>query len=197
MTAKDAYDNTVTTYSGTLSWSSTDSLAALPAAAGGFVSGQKTFSESEFVLKTAGAQTVTVTDGAAGVSQQSGPIAVSPGALHSFTLSNPGTQVAGVGFELSVSGARDQYNNAWSGTIGVGFADGGSHLAPNGSGPSLSSITVTNGAGSAAQVLVKAESGVVLRGSSGGVTDDTDAFTVVPGALGSFGLTGVPAAVVA
>ncbi|MBC7185829.1 MAG: hypothetical protein H5U38_02225 [Calditrichaeota bacterium] len=197
VTAKDAYNNTVTTYSGTVSWSSTDPLAVLPATGGGFVGGQKSFSGSEFVLKTAGAQTVTVTDAVAGVSRQSGPITVSPGALQSFALSNPGSQVAGVGFVLEVSGAQDAYGNSWSGTIDVSFADGGSHLAPNGSGPSLSSITVTNGSGSAAQVLVKAESGVVLRGSSGGVTDDTDAFTVVPGALGSFGMTGVPAAVVA
>lgn len=190
VTAKDAYNNTITGYTGTVSWTSTDAQAVLPAPGGGFSGGQKSFAGWSFVLKTAGAQTVTVTDTAAGVSRESGPIAVSAGALASFTLSNPDTQTAGVGFALSVSEAKDQYNNAASGLVTVTVASGGGS-APNGAAPQLADIVVVNGSGSSMQTLFNAVP-TELRGQSGSITRTTGTITVLPAGLGRLAIAGYP-----
>ncbi|MFQ5601823.1 MAG: hypothetical protein ACE5HS_00990, partial [bacterium] len=104
-------------------------------------------------------------------------------------MSDPGAQTAGVGFSLSVSDARDSFNNLASGTVTVSFQDGGTHLAPDSTPPTLNAITVTGGSGSATQTLVLAESGVILRGTSGSVTDDTAPFTVSASSIASFTLS--------
>ncbi|MDZ7261673.1 MAG: hypothetical protein ONB05_06175, partial [candidate division KSB1 bacterium] len=199
VTAYDLYGNQKTNYTGTVSWSSTDTDGdvQLP---GNYTfvpadNGSHAFSGSAFRLVTAGGQTVTVADGT--VSKESSVITVTVAALASFTLNNPGTQTAGTGFSLTVTGAQDQWGNAWSGTVTVSFTDGGGHVAPNGSSPSLSNITVSNGSGSAKQVLVKAETGVQLRASSGGIIRDTNGFKVEAGNLSYFTLSGVPASVTA
>ncbi|RMD94145.1 MAG: hypothetical protein D6813_02825 [Calditrichaeota bacterium] len=147
------------------------------------------------MLKTAGGQTITVTDGAAGVSETSDAITVNAASLSDFTLNAGTTQTAGVGFTLSVSGAVDAFGNAWSGTVVVSVSSGGGN-SPNGSAPSLSDITVSAGSGSATQVLVNAV-GTVLQGVADGVTRQTGTITVNPGALGSFVMSGVPMSVTA
>jgi hypothetical protein len=116
------------------------------------------------------------------------PFTVNAGPIQNFSLSDPGTQTAGVGFVLQVENARDGFNNPADGTVTVSFADGGSHNAPNGDPPTLSPITVTSGSGSAQQTLVLAESGAVLRGTASvtAATDDTNPFTVNAAAMNSF-----------
>ncbi|MFQ5823512.1 MAG: hypothetical protein ACE5JB_05605, partial [bacterium] len=195
VTAKDIYGNTKTNYTGTVSWSSSDGSATLPAdyQFTGGDNGTHTFSGTGFTLQTAGGQTITVTDGS--VSATSGTIEVGVGSLSDFTLSAGATQTAGVGFSLSVSGAVDGSSNAWSGTVVVSVFSGGGD-SPNGTAPSLSNITVSNGSGSASQVLVNAVS-TVLQGSADGVSKTTGSITMDPGSLGSFTLSGVPSSVTA
>ncbi|RKY90590.1 hypothetical protein DRQ15_07060, partial [candidate division KSB1 bacterium] len=188
VTAYDAYGNPKTDYGGTVSWSSTDSQADLPADST-FNGSSLTFSGGDFVLKTAGSQTITVTDAGAGVSKESDAITVSAAAASDFSLSNPGNQTAGVGFSLSITGAQDQYGNLVSGTAVVAFVGGGSHDSPDGTSPVLQNITVTDGSGSATQILYKAESGVQLQTTLGSVTKQTNAFSVNAGVLNDYTLS--------
>jgi len=174
-----------TDYGGTVSWSSTDSQADLPADYT-FSGSSHTFDGGDFVLKTAGSQTITVTDAGAGVSKESDAITVSAAAVSDFSLSNPGNQTAGVGFSLSITGAQDQYGNLVSGTAVVAFVGGGSHDSPDGTSPVLQNITVTDGSGSASQILYKAESGVQLQATLGSVTKQTNAFSVNAGVLNDY-----------
>ena len=107
---------------------------------------------------------------------------------------------AGEAFDLTVSNAVDNEGNAASGVILVTFNDGLSHTAPDGiSQPTLVSIPVQNGAGSATQTLVKVENNLFLKGTvSGGTTSRvTNPIDVKPGAVGSFMLTGYPASTIA
>src|SRR5205085_12587711 len=77
VTARDAYGNVATGYTGTVSFQSTDPQAALPAsytftAADG---GVHSFTAS---LKTAGTQSLTASDTAAGMTATQGGIVVNP-----------------------------------------------------------------------------------------------------------------------
>ncbi len=186
VTAYDVYGNQKTDYTGTVTWSSTDSYpATLPTDNGtGWSNGQKTFSGSSFILYTTPSQTITVTDGA--VNQTSSPIIVTPAAINDFSLSIPTgtTQTAGISFSLNVTNAHDQYNNLWSGTVIVSPSTGGGS-SPNGISPTFSDIVVTNGTGQANQTLVNAETGVVLQGQAGGVTKTVSGITVNPASLAS------------
>jgi hypothetical protein len=198
VTARDLYGNLKTNYTGTVTWSTTDSHSGVTLPADyTFTSadqGSRTFAGTEFQLNTAGGQTITVTDATENVSETSGAITVSHATLNAFTLSAPASVTAGDGFVVNVTGAQDAYGNDWSGTITVTTPTGG-NPAPNGSTPTISDITVANGSGSAEQVLVKTEQ-TVFQGSADGTTA-TDTVDVSPGILGSFTLTGYPAGVVA
>ncbi|MCR4440526.1 MAG: hypothetical protein NUW13_16075, partial [candidate division KSB1 bacterium] len=199
MTAYDVYGNVKTNYVGQVYFTSTDAAATLPYTSGsrytftGGDAGIHSFPGDGFVLRTAGARTITVTDGS--IARESSAIQVSAGAIAAFDLSVGLSQVAGVPFPLSVNNAVDSEGNPASGTVAVTVASGGGN-SPNGSVPTLSYITVVAGAGSANQTLVNAV-GTALQGTVGSVVRTTGTISVQPGALGSFGLTGVPAAVVA
>jgi Domain of unknown function (DUF4082)/Fibronectin type III domain len=115
VTLRDPYNNTATGYTGTVSFTSTDAQAGLPAAykytAGD--AGSHTFSLS---LGTPGTQTVTVTDTAAGLSATSAGVAVSlaaPTNLSAKVASNteidltwsPVTGAGGYSVERSANGS--------------------------------------------------------------------------------------------
>ena len=188
VTAYDIYDNLKTDYTGPVSWSSTDPSATYPTTGLTFSGASKTFSGSAFTLRTAGNQTITVSDN--GVSESSNNITVNTASLNNFTLTAGTTQIAGTGFNLSVSGAVDGQSNPWSGTIVVSVFSGGGD-SPNGDSPILTNISVSNGSGSSTQILYNAVS-TVLRGSADGVARNTGTITVNPAILGSFTMTGYP-----
>jgi hypothetical protein len=79
VTAKDPYGNVATGYRGTMTFASSDSLATLPGSYpfSATDAGIHTFS---LTFATAGSQSVTVTDSAAGISAGQSGIAVSPAA---------------------------------------------------------------------------------------------------------------------
>ena len=127
-----------------------------------------------------------------------GNITVSTAGIATFTLSEPGTVTAGVPFALTVSNARDAQNNLADGIIAVTFNDAGAHLAPDATAPTLTNITVTNGAGSSNQTLVLAET-IALPALQGDDTvtpavDTTNAITVNPGSLSYYTIGGEPGA---
>lgn len=198
VTLQDSYGNVKTDFTGTLSFSSSDVQAVYPAAysftAGDL--GSKRFPRDLFRLKTAGNQTFTAQAG--GYTQKLDPILVTSDLIRSFTLSAGTTQTAGGAFNVTVSNARDKYNNAASGVVEISATAGGG-AAPNGQLATLTAIPVSNGSGLAAQILVKTET-VLLRGRAlDGSTElaryDLPAITVKPGALGSLELSGLPASI--
>ena len=191
VTAYDAYGNQKTDYRGTVAWSSTDPQASMPANAT-FTGATYLFNGSDFTLKTAGAQTYTVTDLTDSIQTTSSPIDVNPAAIASFSLSGPTTVTAGTAFSLTVTNALDSYGNAANGTIAVSFADGNAHTAPDGTAPVLHDIQVSNGTGSATQTLYLVESNVTFQGTTGSVSQTHTVNSVSPGAVQSFTLTGYP-----
>src|SRR5262249_17361807 len=104
--ALDAFNNTATSYNGTVKFTSTDSQAGLPA--NSTLTGGLGFFAA--TLKTAGNFTITATDTVSSITGTSGNITVSPGAATRFTVVTPATAVTGVGFSFSVT-AWDDFSN--------------------------------------------------------------------------------------
>jgi hypothetical protein len=118
VTAQDAYGNTVTGYRGTVHLTSTDPQAVLPAnyTFTAMDAGKHTFSVT---LKTAGSQTMTVTDTASGaVTGTSGSVTVTPAAATHFKISAPASVKKGVAFSFTVT-ALDAYGNVATGYLGT------------------------------------------------------------------------------
>jgi hypothetical protein len=117
VTLRDAYGNVASGYAGTVAFSSSDPIAALPA--------NYTFTATDagvhvftVTLKRAGAQFITVSDVA--LSTLSGAevgIAVSPAAVTHFLISGPTNVTQGVGFSFTVS-AVDDFGNVNAGYRG-------------------------------------------------------------------------------
>jgi|GEM_PF-7006713 len=135
VTVRDVYGNLATAYRGTLSFSSSDTQAALPAAytftaADG---GLHTFSVT---LKSSGGQSLTVSDAAhagnlAFTSFQR-DVPVTPAAVAGLSFRAPSNATAGVAFSISVS-AVDAFGNTVAGYTGkVHFSgpSGGGNLLP-------------------------------------------------------------------
>jgi len=135
VTALDASNNTVTTYSGTLQFASSDPQAVLPAAST-LSGGNGTFSVT---LMTPGTQTITATD-AASITGTSNSITVSDVATH-FSITVPTNATTGISFLFSVT-ALDASNNTvttYSGTVQITSSDAQALLPAN--------STLMNGAG--------------------------------------------------
>jgi hypothetical protein len=112
VTALDATNAVVPTYSGTVHFTSSDGQATLPADTT-LSNGTGTYSAK---LKTAGGQTITATATIAGTS---GSITVSAAPASQLTVSAPPTATARTTFSFTVS-ALDPYNNpaaTYSGTV--------------------------------------------------------------------------------
>ena len=125
--ALDASNNTVTGYTGTVHFTSSDGQALLPAdytfAAGD--SGTHVFSGT--TLNTSGSQTITATDMAnASLTGTSNAITVSAPATH-FAVSAPLSEMAGMAFSFTVT-ALDASNSTAAGYTGtVHFTSSDSH----------------------------------------------------------------------
>lgn len=118
--AVDAYGNVATDFRGTVTFSSSDAQAVLPA--------KYTFSNKDAgvhvfstTLKTAGTQSITVLDAADGLSAIASGIQVSavavPGAAVRFLISAPTSVTQGVGFKFTVT-VVDAYGNIVTGYTG-------------------------------------------------------------------------------
>ena len=116
VTARDATNNVVTGYTGTVTFSSSDAGATLPSAYA-FVAGDN--GSHTFVgattLTTAGSRTVSVGDGTS-----SGNASVNVGAAvaHHVTVTASSPQTAGAPFAATVT-AKDVYGNVATGYLGT------------------------------------------------------------------------------
>jgi hypothetical protein len=133
LTVRDAFGNVANGYRGTVRFTSSDSQAALPA--------NHTFTASDagshlfgVTLKTAGVQTVTVTDTAAATLTVTSPsVTVTPANAASLTLGGLGDAVAGTSQNVAVT-ARDQYGNVatgYTGTVAFSSSDPQATLPAN------------------------------------------------------------------
>ncbi len=117
LTARDAFGNTATGYAGTVSFSSNDVQASLPA---GYTftagdSGVHTFSAT---LKTAGSWSLTASDATSGFSANETGISVTAAAVAQFLISAPSTAQTGVAFGLTLT-VVDAYGNIVTGYTGT------------------------------------------------------------------------------
>ena len=118
VTAVDAYGNLVTSYTGAVHFTSSDAKAGLP--------GNYTFAANDkgvhvfsATLKTAGTQSLTVTDTvSATITGSETGISVSPGAATTLTISAPATASVGAPISITVT-ARDAYGNIATGYLGT------------------------------------------------------------------------------
>jgi methionine-rich copper-binding protein CopC len=134
VTAKDAFGNTATGYTGTVHLTSTDSQAVLPANytytstdAGAHIFG--------VTLKTAGTQSITVADTVtATITGTQNGITVNPGSTSALVVSGfPTPDTAGVAHNVTVT-AKDAFGNTttgYRGTIQVTSSDGQASLPAN------------------------------------------------------------------
>jgi hypothetical protein len=136
VTALDALNNVIPTYTGTVQFTSTDGQATLPpsytftSGAGGD-NGVHTF--TGVTLRTAGVQTISVADPATSSATGGTPVAVSPGAAAVFDITFPSTVTAGAAFALAVT-VRDAYGNvvpSFTGTVTFASSDKNASLPAN------------------------------------------------------------------
>ncbi len=114
VTALDAFNNTATTYAGTVHFTSSDGTAVLPANST-LTSGTGSFAVT---LKTAGSQTITATDTVTPAITGFATVTVSAAAATHYTVSAPGTATAGTAISISVT-AFDPFNNIATGYRGI------------------------------------------------------------------------------
>jgi hypothetical protein len=122
VTALDAYGNTATGYTGTVTWSSNDPQAALPAnytftTGSGGDNGVHTFTAT---LKTAGTRSLTATDTVTNtITGSQGGITVNPAGASSLVVAGfPSPTTAGVSHNVTVT-ALDAYGNTATGYNGT------------------------------------------------------------------------------
>ncbi|HYW47242.1 MAG TPA: hypothetical protein VE959_30525 [Bryobacteraceae bacterium] len=139
VTVKDSSNNTVSGYTGTVHFTSSDTAATLPSNAT-LTNGAGTFPAT---LVTVGSQTITATDTVTGsIAGTSAAIAVAAGPATRLRVIAPASASPGVAFTFTVT-ALDQFNNTatgYAGAVHFTSSDGAATLPSN--------STLTNGAGS-------------------------------------------------
>ena len=149
VTAEDPSNNVVSTYFGTVHFTSGDPQAVLPANTT-LTNGTGTFPAT---LKTSGNQTLNSTDTVnAAVTATTSAITVSAGAAARFTVNAPGTATVAASFNFTVT-AFDAFNNVATGYAGVAHFSATDPLAilP-------ANATLVNGAGTFSTTLKSAGS---------------------------------------
>jgi hypothetical protein len=121
--AEDVFNNLASSFAGTAIFSSSDSAAVFAPASSILTSGVGVFTVT---LKTAGRQTLTVTDTlASAVAGVSGPITVNAAAATHLVVSAPATTTAGSSIAFTVS-AEDPFNNlatSYAGKVALTSSD--------------------------------------------------------------------------
>ena len=177
VTALDPFNNTATGYAGTVHFTSTDAQAVLPANST-LTNGVGTFSAT---LKTAGGQTLTVTDTVtAAITGTSNTITVGATAATHYTVSAPASATAGTAFNFTVT-ALDPFNNTDTGYAGT------AHFTSTDAQAVLpADSTLTNGTGTFSATLKTVGSQTLtatdtvtasITGTSGTVTVNAGAAT--------------------
>ena len=179
VTALDGGGNIVTSYSGTVHFTSSDAAAVLPGNAT-LTNGTGNFSAT---LKTLGSQTITATDTATSIAGSTA-IATGAGAATHLSVSTPATATAGTVFFVVVT-ALDANNNtvpSYSGTVHFTSSDGAAVLPAN--------AMLTNGTGTFPATLKTAGSNTISA------TDTVTSITGTSGAIAVSAASGGTPAVV-
>ena len=117
VTAQDQYGNTATGYTGTVTFTSSDAKAVLPADYT-FVAADNGVHSLAATLKTAATQTITATDTVTATITGAQSVTVNAAAAAALTLTYPATTVAGDAHNLNVT-AQDPYGNTATGYAGT------------------------------------------------------------------------------
>jgi hypothetical protein len=197
VTARDAYGNTATGYTGTVHFTSSDAQAALPAnyTFATADAGAHTFSAT---LKTAGSQSLTATDTVTGaITGSQAGIAVSPAAASSFVVSGfPSPTTAGVAQNFTVT-AKDAYGNTATGYRGtVHFTSSDTQAAL----PTDYAFTATDAGVHSFAATLKTAAGQSLTATdkvTPAVTGSQTGITVNPASTSAFGVSGYPSPTIA
>ena len=190
VTAKDAYGNVATGYTGTVSLTSGDAQASLPAPHA-FTGGDAGVHAFPVTLKTAGSQTVSASDGS--INATSGSISVDPGSLATLAVSAPATATAGSAVSVTVSGA-DAYGNAttnYTGTVSLTSSDGQAAL------PAPHAYTGGDAGTHVFPVTLKTAGAQTVSASDGSISGVSGSVAVSPAAAASLTLAGAPASATA
>ena len=193
VTALDQYGNTAAAYSGTVTFTSSDTLAStvLPGSSS-LTSGVGTFSAT---LTTAGSQTLTATDantsGSTGtITGTSGTIAVTAATASHFGVTAAAAATAGSAILFTVT-ALDPFGNtapSYAGTVTFTGSDSGASTSlpgnsPLSSGVAVFSATLTTGG---SQTLTATDKNT--SGSTGTITGTSGPITVSGAAASHFTL---------
>jgi len=174
VTARDAFENTVTGYGGMVQFASTDSAATLPGSSA-LTNGAGTFSTT---FGTAGTQTVTATDTVtSSLTGTSGNILVS--ATTRFSVAAPAAATSGTAFTFTVN-ALDGSNNpvaGYPGTVHFTSTDPAATLPAD--------TTLTGGTGTFTVVLRTPGSRTITATDTGS--------PLINGTSGSIAVSAVPA----
>jgi len=192
VTAKDAYGNTATGYTGTVKFTSSDSQAVLPASYT-FKASDAGVHSFSVTLETAGSQSITATDSVTSsiTGSQTG-ITVNAAGLDHFVVGVPGSAAAGSAFTLSVT-AKDFYGNtitSYSSSVGLSASSG--ILSPSSTGTSGWS----SGVWSSSSVTLSVVGSITITAKAGSAVG-TATLTVTAGAATQFVVSGFSSPVVA
>jgi hypothetical protein len=183
ITAQDQFNNTATSYAGTVHFTASDGQAVLPANTT-LTNGTRNLSAT---LKTAGNQTITGTDTITpSITGTSLSIAVSPAAATHFFVSAPASATAGTAFFFTLT-AADQFNNTatgYGGTVHFTSSDGQAVLPAN--------STLTHGVGTFSATLKTAGLQTITATDtvSSGVTGTSNSIAVFAAAATHFAVSG-------
>ncbi len=178
VTAYDAYGNVATGYTGTVDIGGSDGLAVLPLAYP-YTTGDAGAHTFSVILETAGSQTISAKDVAAGLSAQQAGIVVQAAAVsHLQVKVTPTSQQAGTGITVTVA-AVDPYGNMTSqyqGTVDFTSSDGHAVLpAPytfTGDGTEPASFTVT--------LTTAGSQSITVTDPVGGFTNTVSGIQILP-----------------
>ena len=199
VTAQDANNNTVPSFVGTVTFTSTSAISAGAGPSAAFVGGVLT--SHSITLTTSGAHTITATGG--GQNGTSAAFTVNPTAAASFAVTGLATQAAGVPQTVTIT-ARDVFGNTATGYTGLhNLVFAGANAAPDGTLPSAAdnaaapvnfgaatSVNFTNGVGTSDVALYLVENATISVSAAGPLnTSSALAVAVTPGALNRFTVT--------
>ncbi len=170
VTAEDIYNNKVTSYVSTVTFSESTSTIS-PAASTNFTGGEWTGSVT--ITKTYTDNIINVSG--SGKSGQSNKFNINPAALHHFVIGTISTQAAGVPFAITVT-AQDNYSNTATQFTGkVNISDKTSTISPTESG------NFSNGRWTGNVVIAQANTNDVITvvRQGGGETGSSNGFDVI------------------
>ncbi|NOY79003.1 MAG: hypothetical protein GXO76_14165 [Calditrichaeota bacterium] len=170
ITAKDAYDNVATGFSGSVNLTVNKGDIS-PASSGIFSSGTKTVSVT---INTANTDIQITADDGSGHTGTSNTFNVNPGPVASFAISAISSQAAGEPFTITVTAKDAQGNTATSFAGTVDISDGTNTISPATSG------SFSNGLWSGSVTITGTQTGntITVTNSAGAETGTSNAFDV-------------------